>query len=70
MVSQAKLVRKNFNIFEGGLFMKIVHVQVIPQFSGAQKLFLDLLSSINYESNDLYMIFGKIKKLNLVFWFY
>ncbi|WP_171488081.1 hypothetical protein [Acinetobacter junii] len=50
--------------------MKIVHVQVIPQFSGAQKLFLDLLSSINYESNDLYMIFGKIKKLNLVFWFY
>ena len=49
MVSQAKLVRKNFNIFEGGLFMKIIYVQVIPQFSGAQKLFLDLLSSINYE---------------------
>ena len=44
--------------------MKIAHVQVIPQLSGAQQISLDLLSSLNYESNDLYMICGEIKEVN------
>ena len=44
--------------------MKIAHVQVIPQLSGAQQISLDLLSSLNYENNDLYMICGEIKEVN------
>lgn len=47
--------------------MKIAHVQVIPQLSGAQQISLDLLSSLNDGSNDLYMICGEIQEFSFDF---
>lgn len=40
--------------------MKIAHVQVIPHLSGAQQVSFDILSSLNNNSNDLYMICGEL----------
>ena len=44
--------------------MKIAHVQVVPQLSGAQQVSLDILSSLDSEKNELYMICGKIQNFS------
>ncbi len=41
--------------------MKIAHVQVVPQLSGAQQVSLDILSSLNSDKNELYMICGELQ---------
>lgn len=41
--------------------MKIVHVQVVPQLSGAQQVSLDILTSLNNGKHDLYMICGEMQ---------
>jgi glycosyltransferase involved in cell wall biosynthesis len=44
--------------------VKIAHVQVVPQLSGAQQVSLDILSSLDSEKNELYMICGKIQNFS------
>ena len=41
--------------------MKIAHVQVIPNLSGVQQVSLDILSSIDTEDNELFLICGELK---------
>lgn len=41
--------------------MKIAHVQVIPQLSGAQQVSLDILEGLQGENHELYMICAKFE---------
>ncbi|WP_111885522.1 glycosyltransferase family 4 protein [Acinetobacter sp. CFCC 11171] len=41
--------------------MKIAHVQVVPQLSGAQQVSLDIMSSLDCKNHDLYMICAKLE---------
>lgn len=44
--------------------MKIAHVQVVPQLSGAQQVSLDIMSSLDCNNHDLYMICAKLEEFS------